>query len=49
MGDSSPSGDQPRASTKQLSDAGRDPSLSYRATPIKSFNPRQQKRNPSRS
>ena len=48
MADSSPSGDQPRATSKQISDAGRDPSLSYRATPIKSYAPRQA-RKPSRS
>jgi hypothetical protein len=48
MRDSTPSGDQPRASSKQVSDAGREPSLSYRATPIKSYAPRQA-RKPSRS
>ena len=46
--DKSPTGDQPRASSKQLTDAGRDPSLSYRATPIKSYGARQA-RKPSRS
>ena len=48
MADSSPAGDQPRATSKQLTDAGRDPSIQYRATPIKSYAPRQA-RKPTRS
>lgn len=47
MGDARPMGDQPRANASQLPDAGRSPSLTYRVTPIKSYNPRQQRR-PSR-
>lgn len=48
MADSRPLGDQPRADSRSMMDTGRNPSLSYRVTPIKSTNPRQQRR-PSRS
>ena len=49
MGDTTaPTGDQPRATSQQLPDIGRDPSLTYRTAPIKTFGPRQQRR-PSRS
>lgn len=49
MADSSPAGDQPRATAKQMPDAGRDPSISYRTAPIKSYNPRRPSRKPTRS